>query len=73
MFSAYRGASKVRVLSADPINYFEYTNCLRDMVILPEERASAMEDELQTFVFAIPKVGSRSEDSTCLAWRLPSQ
>lgn len=50
-----RLTSSVRVKSANPRCYLEYSNALRDAVKLPEDRSEELE-ALRTFIFAIPKV-----------------
>lgn len=45
----------MRLLSANPQQYLEFSNALRDVVKLPEDRSQDLE-ELKTFIFAIPKV-----------------
>lgn len=46
----------MRAVASDPRRYFEYTDALQDAIVLPDERAARMTEELQTFVFVIPKV-----------------
>jgi hypothetical protein len=46
----------VRVASGNPSRFLEFSNALRDAVLLPGERVEDLDEQLKTFVFAIPKV-----------------
>ena len=50
LFAMYRAADDVCIQSSQPSQYFDYTNCLRDLVKLPEERAELMQEEIDAFV-----------------------
>lgn len=56
VLTARRPTSSVCTKARQSGRYFEYCNALRKAVLLPEERAQQLDDLLQAFVFAIPKV-----------------